>query len=162
MKKVLLPLLIVTVAAGAWWNFSPRSSNTSAPSEIAGTAAETVAVVKSPEEILANDYEKIAKNLSSKNTSNDEWKQINNYALSPDALVNSQNAKGYFKTAQSNVPDLFSCLKKDFCGMETRGEDDAYFDDQRTPAHILINRNLKIMKESLKKDSSLKLSLIHI
>lgn len=156
MKKALLPLLIVIVVAGAWWNFSPRSSFTPAPSDEAVTTAETAASMKSPEEILANDYEKIAKNLSPKNTSNDEWKQINNYAVRPDALVNAQNAKGYFKTAQANVPDLFSCLKKDFCGMETRGEDDAYFDDQRTPAHILINRNLSIMKESLRKDPSLK------
>lgn len=156
MKKALLPLLIVIVVAGAWWNFSPRSSFTPAPSDEAVTTAETATPMKSPEEILANDYEKIAKNLSPKNTSNDEWKQINNYAVRPDALVNAQNAKGYFKTAQSNVPDLFSCLKKDFCGMETRGEDDAYFDDQRTPAHILINRNLSIMKESLRKDPSLK------
>ncbi|MBY0416306.1 MAG: hypothetical protein K2Q18_19180, partial [Bdellovibrionales bacterium] len=49
----------------------------------------------------------------------------------------------------------YACLKKDFCGMETRSEDDAYFDDQRTPAHILINRHLQVMKESLRKDPTL-------
>ena len=43
--------------------------------------------------------------------------------------------------------------------MEVRNEDDAYFDDQATPAHILINRNLKILKESLRKDESLKLKI---
>lgn len=154
MKKVLLPILIVIVVAGAWWNFSPRSSFT-AP-EVTSEVTTTPAPMKSPEEIVAGDYEKIAKNLSDKNTSGDEWKQINNYALTPEALVTNTNAKTYFKTAQSNVPDIFSCLKKDFCGMETRGEDDAYFDDQKTPAHILLNRNLKIMKESLRKDESLK------
>jgi len=152
MKKVLLPLLIVIVVAGAWWNYSPRSSFTTS-----GVAPEaSSAPMKSPEEIVAGDYEKIAKHLSARNTSGDEWKQINNYSLTPATLVTSTNAKVYFKTAQSNVPDIFSCLKKDFCGMETRGEDDAYFDDQKTPAHILLNRNLLIMKESLRKDGSLK------
>ncbi len=154
MKKVLLPLLIVIVVAGAWWNFSPRSSFT-AP-EVTSEVTPAPTPMKSPEEIVAADYEKIAKHLSARNTSGDEWKQINNYSLTPEALVTNANAKTYFKTAQSNVPDIFSCLKKDFCGMETRGEDDAYFDDQKTPAHILLNRNLKIMKESLKKDGSLK------
>jgi hypothetical protein len=154
MKKVLLPILFVIVVAGAWWNFSPRSSFT-AP-EVASEVTTTPAPMKSPEEIVAADYEKIAKHLSAKNTSGDEWKQINNYSLTPEALVTNANAKTYFKTAQSNVPDIFSCLKKDFCGMETRGEHDAYFDDQKTPAHILLNRNLKIMKESLRKDGSLK------
>lgn len=153
MKKLILPLLIVIVVAGAWWNYSPRSSFTSSTDNAEVTAT---APMKSPEEIVAGDYEKIAKNLSTKNTSGDEWKQINNYSLTPEALVTNTNAKTYFKTAQSNVPDIFSCLKKDFCGMETRGEDDAYFDDQKTPAHILLNRNLKIMKESLRKDGSLK------
>ncbi len=158
MKRLLLPLLIVIIAIGAWWNFSPRTSFSLPSSTVADLSAksEEATPMKSPEEILARDYEKIAKNLSVKNTSNDEWKQINQYAIKPEDLVNAQNAKTYFKTASSNVPDLFSCLKKDFCGMETRGENDAYFDDQRTPAHILLKRNLSIIKESLRNDSSLK------
>ena len=158
MKKLLLLFLIVIVIAGAWWNFSSRSSITPAKTsvEVLTSTNETAAPMKSPEEILARDYEKIAKNLNKKNTSNDEWQQINNYAVKSEDLVNAQNAKDYFKTASSNVPDLFSCLKKDFCGMETRGEDDAYFDDQRTPAHILLKRNLNVMKESLRNDASLK------
>ena len=40
--------------------------------------------------------------------------------------------------------------------MTTRNDNDAYFDDQATPAHILINRSLLIMKESLRKDINLK------
>lgn len=148
MKKVILPLLIVIVVAGAWWNFSPRSSSL--------PFTEETTTLKSPEEIMAGEYKKIARNLSPENISGDEWKQINNYAALPETLITKTNAKKYFVVASSNVPDIFSCLKKDFCGMETRGEDDAYFDDQRTPAHILLNRNLKIMKESLKKDESLK------
>ena len=158
MKKLLLPFLIIIIAIGAWWFFSPRSS-VILPTTVDETASleqQESAPMKSPEEILAKDYEKIAQNLSEKNTSNDEWKQINQYAIRPENLVNAQNAKNFFKTASSNVPDLYSCLKKDYCGMETRGEDDAYFDDQRTPAHILLKRNLSIIKESLRKDSSLR------
>jgi hypothetical protein len=155
MKKVLLPILIIIVVAGAWWNYSPRSLFS-----VTGVTLDTTqainAPMKSPEEIVAADYEKIAKNLSAKNTSKDEWKQINNYSLTPEALVTHTNAKTYFLTAQSNVPDIFSCLKKDFCGMETRGEGDAYFDDQKTPAHILLKRNLLIMKQSLRLDGSLR------
>ena len=154
MKKVTLSLLIVIVVAGAWWNFSPRSSSLPV-SEIRASTEETKAM-KSPEEIVASEYEKIARNLSPENTNGDEWKQINNYAATPETIITMANAKKYYKVASSNAPDIFSCLKKDFCGMATRGEDDAYFDDQRTPAHILLNRNLKIMKESLRKDDSLK------
>ena len=157
MKKILL-FLIVVILAGAWWNFSSRSSlpPSTTSDEVLTPANKSVAPMKSPEEILARDYEKIAKNLNKENTSNDEWQQINNYAVKSEDLINAQNAKVYFKTANSNVPDLFSCLKKDFCGMETRGEDDAYFDDQKTPAHILLKRNLSIIKESLRNDSALK------
>lgn len=158
MKTRILYLLIVLIL-GALWNFIPRSDLKSLSSKNGmSKTVELIStkVMKSPQEIIANDYEKIAKNLSSENTSNDEWKNINNYAKTPQSLVNHQNAKKYFNTAQSNIPDLFSCLKKDFCGMETRGEGDAYFDDQKTPAHILLKRNLSIIKESLQRDSSLK------
>ena len=33
--------------------------------------------------------------------------------------------------------------------MTSRNDDDAYFDDQKTPSHILINRQLKVLKELL-------------
>ena len=158
MKKLLLFFLFVIIVVGAWWKISPRYSVSPSSDfvDVLPSPSKTEEPMKSPEEILARDYEKISKNLSAKNTSNDEWKQINQYAVKPEDLVNAQNAKDYFKTASSNVPDLFSCLKKDFCGMETRGEDDAYFDDQRTPAHILLKRNLSIIKESLRNNPSLK------
>lgn len=155
MKKVILILFVVL--AGAWWKISPRFSfKPSLSNEVISNAIGPTATMKSPEEIVADDYAKIAKILSPKNTSSDEWRQINNYAVKVEALVNAQNAKDYFRTAQSNIPDLFSCLKKDFCGMETRGADDAYFDEQRTPAHILLNRSLIFMRESLRNDPSLK------
>lgn len=148
MKKIVVTLLIFTGIAVVWW----KAPHTAAP---AVQTSEVNAPTKTPEEILANDYEKIARNLRPENISGDEWKDINNYSLTPEMLVNKDSAQKYFATANSNLPDIYSCLKKDFCGMEVRNEDDAYFDDQRTPAHILINRNLIIMKESLRKDSAL-------
>ena len=148
MKKIVVTLLILTGIVAVWW----KSSHTTSPLL---KTAEVNSPAKTPEEILANDYEKIARNLKAENISGDEWKDINNYSLTPEALVNKDSAQKFFATANSNLPDIYSCLKKDFCGMEVRNEDDAYFDDQRTPAHILINRNLKIMKEALRKDSAL-------
>lgn len=148
MKKIVVTLLILAGIAAVWLNRKPQAAPVL-------KTVQTDAPVNTPEQILMNDYEKIAKNLDPVNTAGEEWKEINNYALSPATLVKAENAKTFFNTAQKNLPDIYSCLKKDFCGMETRNEDDAYFDDQRTPAHILINRNLKIMKEALLKDQSL-------
>ena len=148
MKKIVVTLLILAGIAVVWFYRKPQAAPVL-------KTVQTDAPVNTPEQILANDYEKIAKNLDPKNTSGDEWKDINNYALTPETIVKTDNAKTFFTTAQNNLPDIYSCLKKDFCGMETRNEDDAYFDDQRTPAHILINRNLKIMKEALRKDAAL-------
>lgn len=144
MKKLILSLLIVTGIAVVWWNKTPHTAPVANSEEM-----------PSPEAILANDYAKIAVNLDPKNTNNDEWPKINDYSIPASELVTKANAQTFFKTAKSNLPDIYSCLKKDFCGMETRGDEDAYFDDQRTPAHILINRNLKVMKESLVEDPAL-------
>ncbi|MBC7427150.1 MAG: hypothetical protein H7336_00975 [Bacteriovorax sp.] len=148
MKKLILALFIVSGLIGVWW-----ISSRSAPSKISEEKSGRVAT---PEQILANDYEKIAKNLKPENISGDEWKQINTYSLAPEKIVTKVSAPVYFKTAQNNIPDIFSCLKRDFCGMTTRNDNDSYFDDQKTPAHILINRNLQVMKESLKQDPLLK------
>lgn len=148
MKRVIAVLLVIAGLAGVWWKISTPPAALSTQNE--------VQAMPSPDEILADDMKKITQNLKPENIEGQEWTSITNYALKPEAVVSRDNASGFFKTAQNNIPDLYACLKKDFCGMTTRGEDDAYFDDQRTPAHILINRNLKIMKESLRKDSSLK------
>lgn len=149
MKKTLLALLIVIGVAGVWWS---QTSHPVPSSQI----TETENSSKTPDEILASDMEKITRNLRPENIQGQEWEQINTYSLAPEKIVSKDNAHSFFKVTQNNIPDMYACLKKDFCGMTTRGEDDAYFDDQRTPAHILINRNLKVMKEALRKDSSLK------
>ena len=144
MKKIIIGLLILAGAVFVWVKLPHKAS---VPLPVRGI---------SPDEILSNDYQKIIKHLKPENIAGDEWKKINDYALPVEKLVNTQNAAKFFKTANDNIPGIFSCLKKDFCEMETRNDNDAYFDEQRTPAHILLNRNLSILKESLKKDSSLK------
>lgn len=152
MKKLSLAIVLILGLIGVWW-YSSHSAPKPGEAEITNAELKNI---PSPEEILANDYEKIAKNLKPENIEGDEWKQINNYSLTPEKLVTKDSAATYFKTAQVNIPDIYSCLKKDYCGMTTRNDNDAYFDDQATPAHIMINRNLKIMKESLRKDVALK------
>ncbi len=144
MKKTLIVLTIfITAGVGAWKMVS------SPP------LASAVTPVKEPEEIVGSDFEKIEKNLKPENIKVSEWKNINNYALKEQDMVNVQNAEKYFLTAKNNLPEIYTCLKKDFCGMES-SIGDPYFDDQRTPAHILMNRSLKIMKESLKENPALK------
>ena len=151
MKKIILILFVVSGLIGVWFIKSH-----SAPDK---KVTEANSSTQTPEEILENDYKKIEKNLKPENISGDEWKQINTYSIPPEKIVTKNSAANYFKTAQNNIPDIFSCLKKDFCGMSTRNENDAYFDDQKTPAHILINRSLLVMKESLKQDPTLKSSV---
>ena len=143
MKKVVLPTLLFFSVLASVWYFSKSK-----------TEAQALTPVQSPEEIVGTDFEKIEKQLKPENIKADEWKGINDYTVPVNELVSSDNAAQYFKTAQNNLPELYSCLKKDFCGMES-SPGDPYFDDQRTPAHILMNRSLKIMKESLQKNKSL-------
>ena len=147
MKKIIT-LLLILVAAAVWWKQTP-------PAAVSVESKVHVEATKTPEQIIANDYQRLTATLKPENIQNDEWNKINDYSIKAETLVNKNNAEGFFKVAKNNLPDLYSCLKKDFCGMETRGEHDPYFDEELTPAHILINRNLKVMKESLKEDNSL-------
>jgi hypothetical protein len=155
MKKsnIYLFMLLITTGVGVWWL---SSNSSSLDLEKTQKKMATATSSTSLEEFVSKDYAKIAKNLKNENVSGEEWKMVNNYALPAEKIVTSENAKLFFKVTSANMADIYSCLKKDFCGMTTRGEDDAYFDDKGTPAHILLNRSLKIMKESLRKDESLK------
>jgi hypothetical protein len=153
MKKLFL-IFIISGIVGAWWINSSRSLSAQ-PKVQPKVALKTNVSRPSPEAILANDFAKITANLNPKNIENDEWAKINDYSLAPQYIINKNNVRGFFTVSKNNLPDLYSCLKKDFCGMETRGEQDSYFDDERTPAHILIKRNLTFIKESLAVDPSL-------
>lgn len=112
--------------------------------------------VKSGEDILSRDRKRLEKNLKKEILQDENWVKVNDYSIEVKNLVTKKNAKELFKLSNESISDLASCLKKDFCGMERRSDDDSYFDDSRTPGHILLGRNLEIMYESLKIDPELK------
>ena len=155
MKKLLGIFIVLVVTFGLW------SYKTSQPEVSQNDIDESMENYNQDEsedrsaEILKNDYEKLVSNLKKENIEGKEWEVITNYSLAPADVINPGNAKVFFEAVNKNLPDLVSCLKKDFCGMTTRGEHDPYFDEQKTPAHQLVRRNLKVLKETLKDDSAL-------
>ncbi len=119
------------------------------------TIAEAASPVKT-ESILARDKQALEKNISKEVLLNENWSAINDFSLPVKQLMGlNHNPRSLFKVSKQSVYDLASCLKKDFCGMERKDENDAYFDDTRTPGHILLGRNLEILKESFENDPSL-------
>jgi len=119
------------------------------------TIAEVPAAVKT-ESILEKDKKALEKNISKDVLMNENWTVINDFSLPVKQLMSlNSNPKNLFKVSKQSVYDLTSCLKKDFCGMERKDENDAYFDETKTPGHILLGRNLEILKESFDRDPSL-------
>ncbi len=112
--------------------------------------------VKSTNAILSNDRKRLEKNLKKEILQDENWVKVNDYSIEVKNLVTKKNAKELFKLSNESIEELASCLKKNFCGMERRSDDDSYFDDSRTPGHILLSRNLEIMYESLKINPGLK------
>ncbi|MGZ3789884.1 MAG: hypothetical protein ACXVLQ_15200 [Bacteriovorax sp.] len=104
---------------------------------------------KSGESILSNDRQKLERSLKKEILKDENWVKVNDYSLAVKDLVTKKNARELFNLTNESISDLARCLKKDFCGMERRNDDDAYFDESKTPAHILLGRNLEIMLESL-------------
>lgn len=82
-------------------------------------------------------------------------KGIGNFNNSTNQLVNIQNASAMSQNALENIKTLHNCLRKDYCGMTTRNDDDSYFDYEKTPAHIYLGRSLEILLETLKVNSLL-------
>lgn len=148
MKKIILSILILLVVTAVWLKKTTQHV-TVLVSEDKVLSTSTIA---SP----TSDYQKIVKHLRPENVDNREWELVNDYSLKPSDVVNHKNAESFFRITKANIPEIYSCLKKDFCGMTSRGPDDAYFDDTKTPAHILLNRSLKIMRASLKRNQALK------
>lgn len=143
LKRIFLVTAIILIA-GFWWKSQPGSSLQTSPE------------YSRPLEIISNDKLKLERNFKPEILSHKYWQQVNDYALNPINLVNKDNASELFRLTQAGVKDLAICLKKNFCGMERRSEDDAYFDDKKTPGHILLGRNLEIMLESLRQNPELK------
>lgn len=154
MKKYLIYLIVLAISVGLWRGFSSQSNPSLEESQT--EVDQEVSLDAKANQILTNDYEKLIKNLKKENVENPNWEDIINYSQKVEDVVSPQNAKGILELSQANLPDLMSCLEKDFCGMTTRGEDDPYFDETATPAHQLIRRNLKIINEAIYKDPSLK------
>lgn len=107
------------------------------------------------ENILRNDQEKLEKNIKKEIVKDKDWANIIDYSKSPKILVNANNVHSLFKLANGSLASLENCLKKDFCGMEKRNDNDSYFDQNNTPGHILLGRNLSIMLESLRQNPKL-------
>ncbi|MDO9183516.1 MAG: hypothetical protein Q7U04_13965, partial [Bacteriovorax sp.] len=98
----------------------------------------------------AHDSKKLQDNLGRNVLKNKNWSSVSDYSLDIHSLVTRKNAKEIFRLSNQIIPKLVACLKKNFCGMEPRNEQDSYFDVQNTPGHILLKRNLNIMLEALR------------
>lgn len=123
-----------------------------------GHRARAIAEVvsnKKTESILEKDKKILENNISKEILSDENWVKINDYSLAVKELVNINNSRSLFRLSKQSVNDLSSCLKKDFCGMERKDENDSYFDETKTPGHILLGRNLEILNETLDKNPEL-------
>jgi hypothetical protein len=107
------------------------------------------------ESILEKDKKALEKNISKEILTDENWIKINDYSLAVKDLVSLNNSRSLFKLSKQSVNDLSSCLKKDFCGMEKRDENDSYFDETKTPGHILLGRNLEILSQTLDQNPEL-------
>jgi hypothetical protein len=147
MKEKFLYFTLVLVCAGLWFKLQASPYRAHMAYADAMDPAEGV---------LISDQKKLERNLKKETTANEKWVMVNDYSIPVHELVNKSNAKDFFKLVNGSISDLASCLKKDFCGMERRNENDPYFDDSRTPGHILLGRNLEILKQSLVENPDLK------
>ncbi|RPJ70674.1 MAG: hypothetical protein EHM20_15270 [Alphaproteobacteria bacterium] len=156
-KKIIVVFILIFGSALVWWK-SQQSTTLFSPEKMV-ESRNSSGSTRSGSEILANDQAKLEGNLSPSILSDKNWKAVNDYALNVKTLVSKDNAKELFELTQGSVKDLASCLKKDFCGMEKRSDADAYFDDKKTPGHILLGRNLEIMVAALERNKDLKAKL---
>ncbi len=145
MKKLVLPGILILIATSLALFVKNNANKVAEDTKNLETAPlNSVAIVK-------DDLEKIQSKLILNNNQNDLWLLLNDYSKKSDQIVNSENKKAYFDLVNQHVKDLNSCIKKDFCGIE-RAEGKAYFDDEKTPAHILLARELEVFKSILKLD----------
>lgn len=96
------------------------------------------------------DLKKIESFLKPQNIQSATWETLVDYRTDLKKTINKQNAQSYFETASKNLPDLVHCLRRDFCGMDKPTVESPYFDSERTPAHLLVARTLKVIFETLK------------
>ncbi len=108
---------------------------------------------------VEHDQVVLEKNLNNSIISSRDWQNFKNFSIPVKELVLLVNANEFFELSKTMIADLSLCLKKNYCGMERRNENDSYFDYQRTPGHILLERSLAILNESLTLNPSLSQSL---
>ncbi len=149
MKLKILYILTLAVAAVIWMRSGPGSHPQSEGSAFATS-------VKTSDAILLNDRMKLEKNLRLDVIQSENWIKINDYSMAVNELVTRKNSRDLFRITNESISDLARCLKKDFCGMEKRNDNDSYFDNSKTPGHILLGRDLEIMYESLKGNNDLR------
>lgn len=135
------------VCAGLWWKSRPDTFSANESSGHSDAIGAT---------IINNDRLRLERNIKPEILADKNWPLINDYSIKPEKLVTKTNAQDFFLIAHESAKNLGNCLRKDFCGMQTRGDEDAYFDDSRTPGHILLGRNLEIMLVALNNRSELK------
>ncbi|MDD4973450.1 MAG: hypothetical protein PHY93_03820 [Bacteriovorax sp.] len=144
-KRIFFLVIAVLTSAGLLWKSQSSTSLTNLTNTFANTPANT-----NPEIVLTKDLERLERNLKIETLQDENWAQVNDYSITAKNLVNKKNANHLFKLTNGSIANLAGCLKKDFCGMERRSENDSYFDKNKTPGHILLARNLSIMLESLR------------
>ncbi|MFA6236411.1 MAG: hypothetical protein WC635_03705 [Bacteriovorax sp.] len=150
-KKIILLFVVMLLCAGAWW-WKAHSAHGSQVKK----SSRSAQVLSLQGNILEEDRKKFESYFKSEVLQNKHWPEINDYTIGAVQLVNKTNARELFKLANSNAKSLTICLKKDFCGMEKRNDDDSYFDEAKTPGHIFLGRHLEILLESLRLYSDLK------
>lgn len=107
--------------------------------------------------ILKHDKITLEKNIRSEVLTNENWGQINDFSLPVKDLRGlKKDARALFKVSNQSINDLSRCLKKNFCEMERKDENDSYFDETKTPGHILLGRNLEILMETLNREPDLR------
>jgi hypothetical protein len=100
--------------------------------------------------ISRNDLQLIETYLQPKNRHSPLWGIIGDFKANLQAIINPENANGYFEIATQNLPDLVLCLRKNLCGVISPEAD-------RTPAHLLVARTLDVILISLKNKPELAL-----
>lgn len=153
IKKAVLFIIVFLCSAGFFLK-SPTSA-TQKNAENTNTKNSSLSS-SNAENILKNDLAKLERNLKIETVQDRNWVSVNNYSISVKDLVNPKNSKHLFNLTNGSIANLANCLKKDFCGMERRSESDAYFDENKTPGHILLGRSLNIMLEGLRINPDLK------
>ena len=140
-NKILLFVITILCSVGIVYKLQPV---TVAPPSLSNNLTRTIS-----ESILKRDRAKFEKYFSKETLQDRTWPSINDYSISTKELINKDNGRYYFRLINNSIANLTSCLKKNFCGMERRNENDAYFDESKTPGHILLKRYLTIMIYSL-------------